>query len=250
MPSGRAEDRHLPRLEPRRRQTRRPAADRRRRRAARLGGQAARPALAPRRQRRTRAIGAPDDALMRALLDRLFARRGLDARAGPDRLAARARIERSHIAVLRAVDALDQEALERRKRLSIPLARTTLADAGILPTPRQAEDDMTRPAHIARLDQDDDALRRRATDGDRYFNRELSLAGVQPARAGGGVQPRASAARTAALPVDLGHQPRRILHGPRRRAEGPAAAGRRAPLGRRADRRRSSSPRSSPRPTR
>ena len=79
-------------------------------------------------------IGAPDDELMRALLERQFHRRGLDAR--PDLIDwLVARIERSHIAVMRTVDALDQEVLERRKRLSIPLARTTLAEAALIPPP-------------------------------------------------------------------------------------------------------------------
>ncbi len=76
-------------------------------------------------------IGAPDDALMRLLFTELFRRRGLDAR--PDLIDWLAtRVERSHITVQRVVDALDQEALERRKRLTIPLARTVLAAAGIV----------------------------------------------------------------------------------------------------------------------
>ena len=62
------------------------------------------------------------------------------------------------------------------------------------------------------------------------------LAGVQPAGARGSDQPRASAARAASLPVDFGHQPRRILHGPRRRPEGAPAPGRRGPQRRRHDR--------------
>ncbi|MFW2852204.1 HdaA/DnaA family protein [Sphingomonas sp. TX0543] len=79
-------------------------------------------------------IGAPDDELMRVLLGRQFLRRGLDAR--PDLIDwLVTRIERSHIAVMRTVDALDQEVLERRKRLSIPLARTTLAAAALIPLP-------------------------------------------------------------------------------------------------------------------
>lgn len=76
-------------------------------------------------------IGPPDDELMRALLLHLLERRGLDAR--PDLIDWLAsRIERSHVAVQRAVDALDQEVLESRKRLSVPLARTTLEAAGIV----------------------------------------------------------------------------------------------------------------------
>ncbi|CAN5495547.1 regulatory inactivation of DnaA Hda protein [soil metagenome] len=76
-------------------------------------------------------IESPDDALMQALFERQFLRRGLDAR--PELIQwLLARTERSHIALLRVVDVLDQEMLERRKRLSIPLARTTLAAAGLL----------------------------------------------------------------------------------------------------------------------
>lgn len=84
------------------------------------------------------AIGAPDDALVRALLADQFARRALDARADLiDWLAAR--LERSHVAVMRAVDTLDQEVLETRKRLSVPLARTTLAAAGLIAGPERSE---------------------------------------------------------------------------------------------------------------
>jgi chromosomal replication initiation ATPase DnaA len=81
-------------------------------------------------------LGAPDDVLMRALFERQFYKRGLDAR--PDLIDwLLARVERSHIAVIRAVDVLDQEVLERRKRLSIPLARTTLAGAGLIAEARR-----------------------------------------------------------------------------------------------------------------
>ena len=76
-------------------------------------------------------IGAPDDALVRALLARQLARRGLDARPDlVDWLAAR--IERSHLALLRAVDALDARAMEQRRGLSIPFARATLTESGLL----------------------------------------------------------------------------------------------------------------------
>ena len=79
-------------------------------------------------------IGTPDDALMQALLERQFLRRGLDAR--PELIQwLIARLERSFIAVERAVDVLDHDVLERRKRLSIPRARATLAAAGIIAPP-------------------------------------------------------------------------------------------------------------------
>lgn len=76
-------------------------------------------------------IGAPDEALMRAVLERQFFRRGLDAR--PDLIDWLAkRIERTHVALLRTVDLLDEAVLESRKRLSIPLARTILTEAGLV----------------------------------------------------------------------------------------------------------------------
>ena len=79
-------------------------------------------------------IGAPDDALMQALFERQFLRRGLDAR--PDLIQwLLSRVERSHISLLRAVDVLDQAVLERRKRLSIPLARATLTEASLMIDP-------------------------------------------------------------------------------------------------------------------
>ena len=82
------------------------------------------------------ALGPPDDTLMRALFERQFYKRGLDAR--PDLIDwLITRVERSHIAVIRAVDVLDQHVLERRKRLSISLARATLAEAGLIAEARQ-----------------------------------------------------------------------------------------------------------------
>lgn len=79
------------------------------------------------------AIDAPDDALVAALFERGFARRNLDARA--DLVAwLTARVERSHIAVMETIDRLDRAALEGRRRLSIPLARATLATSAAFRT--------------------------------------------------------------------------------------------------------------------
>lgn len=76
-------------------------------------------------------IAPPDDALMQALFERAFLKRGLDAR--PDLVQwLVARVERSHIALGRAADVLDMAALAERRRLSIPLARAALAAAGML----------------------------------------------------------------------------------------------------------------------
>lgn len=78
-------------------------------------------------------IDPPDDALMAALLERQFLRRHIDARS--DVIAwLVARIERSHIAIERAVDALDAATLATRKRLSIMLARTAMTSAGLIPS--------------------------------------------------------------------------------------------------------------------
>ncbi|MFA6115377.1 MAG: DnaA/Hda family protein [Sphingomonas sp.] len=79
----------------------------------------------------TARIGPPDETLMQALFERQFLRRGLDAR--PDLIQwLILRVERSHVALLRTVDVLDQAVLERHKRLSIPLARATLAEVGLI----------------------------------------------------------------------------------------------------------------------
>ena len=82
-------------------------------------------------------IGKPDDALMQALLERGFDRRRLDAR--PELIQwLMTRLERSHVAIVRTVDSIDDEVKESRKRLSIPLARGTLVAAGLI-SDRRAE---------------------------------------------------------------------------------------------------------------
>ncbi|WP_066795404.1 chromosomal replication initiator DnaA [Sphingomonas soli] len=73
-------------------------------------------------------LGPPDDALMPQLLERAFARHLLHAK--PDVIAwIAARIERSHIAILRVADALESAGVQR---LSIPVARATLQQASLL----------------------------------------------------------------------------------------------------------------------
>ena len=84
-------------------------------------------------------LGDPDEGLMVDLLLHLFDRLMLDAR--PEVLQWLVpRIERSHIGLIRAVDVLEQatHAL-RSRRLTIPLARRSLGDAGLLiePTARR-----------------------------------------------------------------------------------------------------------------
>lgn len=73
-------------------------------------------------------IGPPDDVLMPQLIERAFARHLLHAR--PDVIAWIAtRIERSHIAILRVADTLESAGVQR---LTVPVARTALGEAGLL----------------------------------------------------------------------------------------------------------------------
>lgn len=77
-------------------------------------------------------LDPPDDQLVRDLLTYLFERRALDAR--PDLILWLARrVERSHLALLRVVDRLEEAADTRRsRRLTVPFAKRVLADASFL----------------------------------------------------------------------------------------------------------------------
>lgn len=72
-------------------------------------------------------LGAPDDALIEALLVKLFADRQLAV--GPEVVRfLLARMERSFAAARRLVAALDRAALESRRGITVPLARQVLRD--------------------------------------------------------------------------------------------------------------------------
>jgi len=74
------------------------------------------------------AIEPPDESLVRALLERGFARRRLDARDDVvDWLVPR--LPRRHEAVARMLDGLEQAALSGRRRITVPLARDLLASS-------------------------------------------------------------------------------------------------------------------------
>lgn len=79
----------------------------------------------------------PDDGLVVPLMEALLARRGL---ALPRDVAAwvAPRIERTHVAILRAVEAIDAETLSRRHRVTLPLARAALEEAGLVERARAA----------------------------------------------------------------------------------------------------------------
>ena len=74
-------------------------------------------------------IGAPDDALVRAVLVKLFADRQLTVDSGLVEFLAN-RIERSFDAARAIVSALDAEALARGRAISRPLAAELLRRAG------------------------------------------------------------------------------------------------------------------------
>ncbi|MCW3837962.1 chromosomal replication initiator DnaA [Sphingomonas canadensis] len=77
-------------------------------------------------------IDPPDDTLIPLLLARMLDRRHLQPREDLVGWLAR-NVERSHVALVRAADALETEAFRRRSpRLSVPVARATLAGAGLL----------------------------------------------------------------------------------------------------------------------
>ncbi len=75
-------------------------------------------------------ISEPDDALVGLLLEKLLAQRGLGLK--PDvRSFVLARIERTYVAILRFVDALDNAALSQKRGISTPLAREVLMKIGM-----------------------------------------------------------------------------------------------------------------------
>ena len=80
-------------------------------------------------------IGPPDDILLGELVLKLLGDRGI---AAPPDLADYLvpRIERSYVAVLAIVDILDQAMLAHHRRMTIPLARQVLSEAGMIGRPK------------------------------------------------------------------------------------------------------------------
>lgn len=70
-------------------------------------------------------LGAPDDVLAAMLLEKLLGQRGLQVT--PDVISyITTRIERSYVALMRVVDALDSAALSQHRAVSVKLARAVL----------------------------------------------------------------------------------------------------------------------------
>lgn len=83
-------------------------------------------------------IGPPDDALIGLLIVKLLGDRGV---AAPPELAPflLPRIERSYLTVQQVVETIDRALLSHGRRITIPLARRALTEAGILKRARASD---------------------------------------------------------------------------------------------------------------
>ncbi len=77
------------------------------------------------------ALDDPDLPLVEALFDKLLKQRGLGTPPEVLRYLA-ARIERSHVSIIRTVDALDDTALSQNRAMTVPLAKQVLLAMGIM----------------------------------------------------------------------------------------------------------------------
>ena len=76
-------------------------------------------------------IGEPDDTLARMLLEKQFSRRGLQIT--PETVSYIAsRIERSYVALMRVVDAIDTVALSQHRAVTVKLARSVLEEQRLI----------------------------------------------------------------------------------------------------------------------
>jgi chromosomal replication initiation ATPase DnaA len=82
-------------------------------------------------------ISGPDDQLLGQLVAKLLADRGL---AVPQEVVdfLVPRVERSYVAVQRVVGALDEAMLSRPRRLTVPMAKQALEDAGLIGRARKS----------------------------------------------------------------------------------------------------------------
>ena len=77
------------------------------------------------------AVSPPDDELIGSLLVKLLGDRGIAAPLGLAEFLV-PRIERSYVAVQSVVDALDRAVLSRHKRMTLPVVRSALVEAGLI----------------------------------------------------------------------------------------------------------------------
>lgn len=76
-------------------------------------------------------IHQPDDALFSALIELLFADRGLHVPGDALRFIA-GRVHRDYLTVEKVVEAIDRFAIAERARVSLPTVRRALLDAGLI----------------------------------------------------------------------------------------------------------------------
>lgn len=82
-------------------------------------------------------IGEPDDPLITALVGKLLADRGLVVpQEVTDFLVPR--MERSYVALQSVVEILDQAMLSRHRRMTVPMAKAALEDAGMIGRARKS----------------------------------------------------------------------------------------------------------------
>ena len=81
-------------------------------------------------------IGPPDDALIGQLIIKLLGDRGI---AAPSELADYLvpRIERSYVSIIMVVDILDRVMLSHHRRMTVPLAKRALGEAGLIARARK-----------------------------------------------------------------------------------------------------------------
>lgn len=77
------------------------------------------------------AFAEPDTGLMGPLIEKLLTARGVHAPAEVVRYLV-PRVDRSYIGIGRVIDAIDEIALERRRRITVPIARAALAMVGVI----------------------------------------------------------------------------------------------------------------------
>ncbi|MEA3029913.1 MAG: hypothetical protein QOG13_1238 [Sphingomonadales bacterium] len=81
-------------------------------------------------------IGPPDDALIGQLIVKLLGDRGIAAPAElGDYLVPR--IERSYVSIIMIVDILDRVMLSHHRRMTVPLAKRALGEAGLIERARK-----------------------------------------------------------------------------------------------------------------
>ncbi len=76
-------------------------------------------------------LADPDEALISALFAKLLKQRGLGVTPEVLRYLA-ARIERSHVNVVRMLDALDDVSLSQNRAITVPLAKQVLTSIGVM----------------------------------------------------------------------------------------------------------------------